>query len=211
MRLLRWDLTVNQSEFRKWSQLLDRLIFRHNNSPNLRIPTQSHLAMSTPGVPTTPFTFRPPRARTQSPPEPQIARLPPVGHATSPPRQRKRSACDAFSMEAVMAEQQAKSMRVPERRGYADLPGAPVTADRPATSTASSLNRAASLNRSGLRPPSVNSRRGSIPGLAASPMVDMPMPFVQYQNQPIDYRQSAMMAPNQGQYQLAPPPPQVSH
>jgi hypothetical protein len=172
---------------------------------------QNHLAMSTPGVPTTPFTFRQPRARTQSPPEFQISQLPPVGHAISPPRQRKRSACDAFNMEAAMAEQHAKSMRVPERRGYVDLPGAPATADQSLTGTASSLNRATSLNRSGLRPPSVSTRRSSIPGLAASPVVDVQMPFVQYQDQPIDFRQSAMMAPNQGQYQLGLPPPQVSH
>jgi hypothetical protein len=113
-------------------------------------------------------------------------------------------------MEAAIAEQHAKSMRVPERRGYVDLPGAPApNGDRPSSGTASSLNRAASMNRSGLRPISQNSRRGSVPGLAHSPLADVPMSGVQFQNQPIDYNQSALMAPGQGQYQLAPPPPRV--
>jgi hypothetical protein len=136
--------------------------------------------------------------------------MPSAGQIPSPPRQRKRSACDAFNMEAAIAEQHAKSMRVPERRGYVDLPGAPTPiGDRNTTGTASSLNRAASMNRSGLRPVSQNSRRGSVPGLAHSPPADVPMSGVQFQNQPIDYQQSALMAPGQGQYQLAPPPPRV--
>lgn len=185
------------------------MIFDYEKSKT-RSPYHSHYAMSPPGAPQTPFTFRQPRARTQSPSEHQTQWMPSAGQIPSPPRQRKRSACDAFNMEATIAEQHAKSMRVPERRGYVDLPGAPAfNGDRPTTGTASSLNRAASMNRAGLRPISQNSRRGSVPGLAHSPLADMPMSAIQYQNQPIDHRHQASMAPGQGQYQLA-PPPQVS-
>lgn len=206
LHALRWDLTVKQSEFEVWSQVLDRLIFTHQSSYH-RTPSHSQHILSPHAAPQTPFTFRQPRARTQSPPEHQTHWMPSAGQIPSPPRQRKRSACDAFSMEAAIAEQHAKSMRVPERRGYVDLPGAP---DRMTTGTASSLNRAASMNRSGLRPISQNDRRGSVPGLAHSPLADVPMSGAQFQNQAIDYSQSALMAPGQGQYQLAPPPPGVS-
>jgi len=113
-------------------------------------------------------------------------------------------------MEAAIAEQHAKSMRVPERRGYVDLPGAPAfNGDRPTTGTASSLSRAASMNRSGLRPISQDLRRGSVPGLAHSPLADIPMSGIQYQHQPMDKQNSAFMASGQGKYQLAAPPPQV--
>jgi hypothetical protein len=209
LSVLRWDLTVKESEFKTWSQVLDQLIYTHQSSYH-RTPYHSQYNLSPHGAPQTPSTFRPPRARTQSPPEHQTQWMPSAGQIPSPPRQRKRSACDAFNMEAAIAEQHAKSMRVPERRGYVDLPGAPApNGDRPASGTASSLNRAASMNRSGLRPISQNSRRGSVPGLAHSPLADVPMSGVQFQNQPIDYNQSGLMAPGQGQYQLAPPPPRV--
>ena len=206
--MLRWDLTVNQSEFRTWSQLLDQLIFAHRTSSQR--PYHAQYTLSPNGAPQSPFTFRQPRARTQSPTEYQTQWMPSAGQIPSPPRQRKRSACDAFSMEAAIAAQHAKSMRVPERRGYVDLPGAPhLNGDRPTTGTASSLNRAASMNRKALRPISQDLRRGSVPGLAHSPMAGMPMSGVQYQHQPMDKLNDDTMASAQGQYQLAAPPPQV--
>lgn len=206
--MLRWDLTVNQTEFRTWSQLLDQLIFTHRTS--YQRPYHSPSALSPYGAPQTPFTFQHPRARTQSPPEHQTHWMPTAGQIPSPPRQRKRSACDAFSMEAAMAQQHAKSMRIPERRGYVDLPGAPAfNGDRASSGTASTLNRAASMNRSGLRPLSTTPRRGSVPGLAPSPLADMAMCGVQHRNSPVDNRHTTSTASGQGQYQLSAPPPHV--
>jgi hypothetical protein len=158
----------------------------------------------------TPFTFRSTaRARSHSPPDHLAPVIPSMSQTISPASQRKRSAGDAFHFEPTEADQHAKTMRIPERRGYVDLPGAPTHGDRPVTSSASTLNRAASLNRAVNRVNS-DSRRGSIPGLAVSPMPYTPSQAVQYQVQPMEEQYRTLMAPQQSAAQFHNIPPEVS-
>lgn len=182
----------------------------HRNQHGRGTPRTSHHPTGTSSVNSTPFTFRStPRARSHSPPEYLQPAVAPSSQTISPASQRKRSAGDAFQLELTAADQHAKSMRIPERRGYVDLPGAPTQGDRPVTSSASTLNRAASLNRAVNRVGS-DSRRASTSG-SAVPSMEYPAPshVLQYPSQPTDEQYRALMAPQQT---AAPPlnvPPEV--
>lgn len=114
-------------------------------------------------IPATSTFQEPPRARSHSPHDNSLA---PMSYTyISPTQGRKRSAGDAFRIEeADNTEQVAKSMRIPQRRGYVHLPGA---VQQHQQAPGSIVNRAASLTRSA-RPISESGRRGSTPGFTQS-------------------------------------------
>lgn len=103
-----------------------------------------------------------PRARSHSPRDTSAE---PSSSATyiSPTTGRKRSAGDAFPVDSQNTQQVAKSMRIPQRRGYVHLPGA---AQLFPHLPSGGVTRAASLTRAA-RAGSSAGRRGSTPGMSS--------------------------------------------
>lgn len=112
-------------------------------------------------LPSTSVFREAPRARSHSPRE--VPAEPSANAAfISPTTGRKRSAGDAFPVDSQSTEQAAKSMRIPQRRGYVHLPG---SAQLHPHLPSGGLTRAASLTREA-RFGATAGRRGSTPGLS---------------------------------------------
>jgi hypothetical protein len=158
---LDYSLRVEEADFVAWSKFLDGFMLSHQrqNQRQLAMTPNVQPLSNSSTIPHS-ISFREaPRARSHSPRD--SFNEPMSSTYISPTQGRKRSAGDAFQFDdSANMEQVAKSMRIPQRRGYVHLPGAIQQNQR---ASGSQLGRAISLTRGG-RPTSHGERRGSTPG-----------------------------------------------
>ena len=156
---LGYTLRVEEAEFVAWSKFLDGFMLSHQRQYQRSLAMASQEQALSNSVTFPPCaTFRDaPRARSHSPRDSSTGVMSAISF--SPTQGQKRSAGDAFQIDdAANSEQVAKSMRIPQRRGYVHLPGAA----QQQRASGSQLNRAISLTRSE-RPATQGDRRGSTP------------------------------------------------
>lgn len=158
---LEYRLRVEETDFVVWSKFLDGFMLSHQRQYQRQLARSNHEQPLHNSV-TIPHstTFREaPRARSHSPRDNSNGGAM-SATSSSPSLGRKRSAGDAFQIDAsATTEQVAKSMRIPQRRGYVHLPGAVQQHQRTSGSQlgrATSLTRASPANTQG-------DRRGSTP------------------------------------------------